>query len=210
MNVLDKCTVLRHAQGYLDALSRGIDPLTGEMLKPDEVVCKDRIRRCLLYVSDVLGQVIENDGKIGGRQVRKRVRKLPYTPDMDALAAFAYSDIPITATEFVQRVNAYVNTDCMHKLTYRTLTNWLLRVGLVQNNQTANGTMVKRPTEEGRNWGILTVTEYNGEGTPYTHLVYTRKLQEILIQNLPSIAEETEKRTPAETMKTTETENTEL
>lgn len=63
---MDKCTILRHARGYLDALSRGIDPLTGEMLDPGEVVCKDRIRRCLVYVSDVLGQVIENDGEIGG------------------------------------------------------------------------------------------------------------------------------------------------
>lgn len=207
---MDKCTVLRHAQGYLDALSRGIDPLTGEMLKPDEVVCKDRIRRCLLYVSDVLGQVIENDGKIGGRQVRKRVRKLPYTPDMDALAAFAYSDTPITATEFVQRVNAYVNTDCMHKLTYRTLTNWLLRVGLVQNNQTANGTMVKRPTEEGRNWGILTVTEYNGEGTAlYAPCIYPEIAGDPYTESAIHRGGNG-KSTPAETMKTTETENTEL
>ena len=57
--------IMQHAKDYLDKLAKGIDPLTGREVPEGEVINNVRISRCLLYVSDVLRQVIENGGVIG-------------------------------------------------------------------------------------------------------------------------------------------------
>ena len=56
---------MQHAKNYIDALANGIDPLTGEIIKDDSVINNVRISRWLFYVSDVLRQVLDNDGVVG-------------------------------------------------------------------------------------------------------------------------------------------------
>ena len=43
-------------------LAKGIDPITGSEAPENDVINNLRVSRCLFYVADVLGRVIENGG----------------------------------------------------------------------------------------------------------------------------------------------------
>lgn len=198
---MDKCAVLRHAQDYLDALSRGIDPLTGEMIDPGEVVCQDRIRRCLVYVSEVLGQVIENDGEIG-RNRKKRSGRLPFAPNEAMQTEVTISDTPIPLNRIVQQINRYVEKG-MYKLRHRDVTAWLAANGILQAITDTDGTTRMHVTDLGKAMGIIEELRHNSaRKVDYTVLLYDAEMQRFILGHLPEIAETIE-------TKTEETENTE-
>ena len=199
--MMDKCAVLRHAQDYLDALSRGIDPLTGELIDPGEVVCKDRIRRCFVYVSEVLGQVIENDGEIG-RKRKKRSGKLPFAPNEAMQTEVTISDTPVPLNRIVQQVNRYAEKG-MYKLRHRDVTAWLAANGILQAITDVDGTARMRVTDLGKAMGIIEELRHNSaRKVDYTVLLYDAEMQRFLLGHLPEIAETIE-------TKTEETENIE-
>lgn len=198
---MDKCAVLRRAQSYLDALSRGIEPLTGERIDPGEVVCQDRIRHCLMYVSEVLGQVIENDGEIG-RNRKKHAGRLPFTPNAAMQTEVTISDTPIPLNSIVQQINRYVETG-MRKLRHRDVTAWLAANGILQAKTDANGKRRMRVTDLGKAMGIIEEKRHsNAKQMDYTVLVYGAEMQRFIIGHLPEIAAAIEETTE-------ETENTE-
>ena len=59
MTELDK---LIRAESYIRKMANGINPITDETAADDDMVNNVRITRCLYYVSDILGQVIANNG----------------------------------------------------------------------------------------------------------------------------------------------------
>ena len=62
---------MRRAKVYLDKLAQGIDPITNQEVCEDSVLNNVRLARCFFYVSDIIGQVIDNGGVVG--QVTKTV-----------------------------------------------------------------------------------------------------------------------------------------
>lgn len=82
---------IAYARNYIQKLANGIDPLTGKEVPDSDIINNVRISRCLFYVSDVLGQVVEN----GGISPRKRKgHKQPFQLDHQAREAFRYSQAP--------------------------------------------------------------------------------------------------------------------
>ena len=56
--------IMKHAKSYLDSLSQGIDPISGQPVPNDSVLNNVRLEKCFRYVSGVLEQVIANGGKV--------------------------------------------------------------------------------------------------------------------------------------------------
>ena len=54
-------TMIR-AESYIRKMADGINPITNEPAADCDMVNNVRITRCLYYVSDILRQVIDNDG----------------------------------------------------------------------------------------------------------------------------------------------------
>lgn len=52
------------AESYIRKMADGINPITGVNVADDDMVNNVRITRCLYYVSDILRQVIANNGVI--------------------------------------------------------------------------------------------------------------------------------------------------
>ena len=52
-----------------NSLANGYDPLSGNLVRDDDVVNQVRISRCLFYVSGVLQKVIDNGGEIQRKKV---------------------------------------------------------------------------------------------------------------------------------------------
>lgn len=87
---------IAYARSCIQKLANGINPVTGEEVSEGDVINQVRISRCLFYVSDILGQVVENGG-ISAR--KKKAHKLPFQLDYQARDAFRYSETPIPISE---------------------------------------------------------------------------------------------------------------
>ena len=91
--------VVAHAKEYIDALARGINPLTKEEVKEDDVVNQVRISRCLYYVSDVLEAVLHNGG------VRVILEEQPFVPDNIDLSLFVPEEQAMPVSILVGKIN---------------------------------------------------------------------------------------------------------
>lgn len=178
--------IMSRAKTYLDKLARGIDPLTDREVPEDDIVNNVRISRCLFYVSDVLRQVIDNGG-IAARPVRS-ADKAPFALSFEDRARYPFGEWPATVSVIAERLNELADMNAMQKLKTTSITGFLLQAGLLAEEQTPDGGRTKRPTEEGRRFGITTV-QRAGQRGEYTAVVYDRAAQQFILDNLDAIAE---------------------
>lgn len=57
---------------YIDKLANGINPINDEPAADSDIINNVRLSRCLFYVSDILRQVIDNNGVVGKTTVSKK------------------------------------------------------------------------------------------------------------------------------------------
>ena len=148
---------IERAKMYMDKLANGINPIDDTMAPDDDLINNVRLSRCFFFVSDVLRQVIENGGTKSA--VNKKLKKLPLEIPMEKRSQFAYSEVPIPASEIAKRINALADNDTMQKLTYSGILTWLTEIGMMEWALTPDGKRAKRPTKIGEETGISVVYE---------------------------------------------------
>lgn len=179
---------LQRAKTYIDKLANGVNPLTNLPAEDDDIVNNVRISRCLFYVSEVLCQVIENSGGVGAAP--KKPKKLPFRISQEQLEAYIPTSAAIPVSAFVERINELVLTDTdveqMTKLRYTAVTTWLIEEGLLEETVDNLGKKTKRPTQQGREIGILT-EERIGQYGPYTVVLCSKGAQQFIIDNFDAV-----------------------
>ena len=56
--------LVKRAKEYISKMANGINPLTGEQVKDDDMINNIKISRCLFFVNDILNEIIANDGTL--------------------------------------------------------------------------------------------------------------------------------------------------
>jgi len=171
-----------HARDYIDDLAKGINPLTKEEIKDDDILNNVKIARCLFYVSDILDEVIKNGGIVNGK------RSALNDFDLEKVEFDKYEFIPtsITISEIVNQINK-LKPENMKKLKVTAVTNWLVDVGVLSVNQVGEK-KYKRPTAEALNIGITEEQRVGQYGTYYT-ILYNESAQHFIIDNLHAVIE---------------------
>lgn len=178
---------MQRARMYLDKLARGIDPITNQVLPGDSVLNQPRLSRCFTYVSDLLARVILNDGYVGAKP---KGPKLPeFNATAEELAGVPVSSEPVRISKFLDGIFVALNRPQMRKLGTTTVTDWLLRKGLLEKRTSADGTSQRLPTQEGAQLGIFTETRH-GQYGDYTAVFYDMQAQKFILEHLPEILEE--------------------
>lgn len=176
---------LQRAKMYMDKLANGINPIDDTVIPDNDIVNNVRLSRCFFYVADVLRKVIEEESVPKKKESRK---KEPYSITQAQRDQVAFSDAPIGISELTKRLNAHINPEINKKLSYRTLTNWLMDVGMLEMALTADGSEKKRPSKQGIMIGI-TVEDRVGSNGPYQAVVYNRAAQQFIVDNLDGVLE---------------------
>ncbi len=173
--------IMKRAKMYLDKLARGIDPVTDKEMPEDSVLNNVRLARCFFYVSDVLGQVIANDGLIGEKPKRQA-----FSITMDQLSKVQISQDPIRVTQLVALISDAVGNQRMKKLSTTTITNWLLEKGFLEKQTAPDGKSARVPTQNGMKIGLFTQTRL-GQYGEYQAVFYSPEAQQFVIDNLPDM-----------------------
>ena len=176
---------LQRAKMYLDKLANGINPITDEPVSDEDSINNVRVSRCLFFVSDILRQVIENDGHVGKTG---KAKKQSFVITHDALKAFPLSNKPIPVSEITRRINDLINPEICSQLKYKSITTFLVQSGFLTERPTEDGKAIRVPTEQGKMIGISTEERISQAGT---HLVtvYNNEAQQFILDNIDAVIE---------------------
>ncbi len=167
-----------HARDYIEKLANGINPINNNAVAETDVINNVHISRCHFYVSDLLRQIIENKGICNNK-----TKKLPFNITAEEISRFNFSQEPIPISEIVKRINLLIDTEVYEKLKYKTVADWLIKIGLLKEMTDAGGKTVKRSTAQGNEIGIVEENRIGHYGQ-YTVVIYNREAQQFIIDNI--------------------------
>lgn len=171
-------TMIR-AESYIRKMADGINPITNEPAADDDMVNNVRITRCLYYVSDILRQVIDNDGVIK----KKSSKKAEFFITDEQRAALTEFDRPAYASELADKINAVTEINNCKKFAAKWVTEYFVSIGLLYIDDDS-----KRATDSGAELGIISEKRRSS----YTHReywvnAYSPEAQRFIIDNIESI-----------------------
>ena len=175
---------LEYVKDWIDRLADGVDPTSGEILTEDTVLNNVDLSRCFFYISDVLRQVIENNGEII-KQSRRKTKLLPFMLPNDLRNQIKITEAPTMITQFTGRINGLIDDGSMRKLKVTALTTWLVNEGLLCE-VVINDKKRKTPTKAGEKIGISS-EEREGRYGDYLAVLYSESAQQHIVNNLEHI-----------------------
>lgn len=174
---------LLKAKSYLDKLANGINPITNELASENDTINNIHISRCLFYVSDVLRNLIENNNN----PQKKKNSKISFSVTPQQLADYVFDDNPITVTEITKKLNSLIDTEEMKGIKTTSITNWLIKINMLEYFADENGKNHKIQTENGIQLGITTQERLGMYGS-YKVVLYDSNVQQFILDNIDTIA----------------------
>lgn len=171
--------IIKRAKTYFDKMAQGINPLTDSPVSPDDLIRNESISFCLAYVSLLLNQIIEKE-EIYASELPLEKAAATLETIADKLAAFEFSERPISINDLVQRIQAL---NLGKKITSQLVTKWLVELSmLIKNENNDNISKSYFPTESGKSIGMMAVA--NEE---WKFVLLDNEAQHFIVDNIPSI-----------------------
>ena len=204
---MNKRRVIQHAKGYLDLLSKGIDPISQKEVDPASIVAEPRLQKCFAFVSDLLEELLANDGHVAlsydgadappnasAPQYELVRKKDPFRLSQAQRGRVMIAKGPVTPITFVNHINRVIDSEAMEKLSIKSINTWLLKNEYIsQTKQPAVITKtVMKPMLKAVDIGIEEAETTDPKtGEIKSRIVLTQKAQQFLLDNLDRILEET-------------------
>lgn len=179
MTELDK---MKRAEMYIKKMAEGINPLTDEPVGDNDIINNVRISRCLYYVSDILKQVIDNNGVICVKERSgKRSRNVFYITNEQRTLLTPF-ERPAVATEIVRKINDVTEENDCRKFNARWISEYFLSLGMLEVYGSG-----KAPTPSGVDFGITSEPRNNPDRGDYTVNIYSPDVQQFIFDNIEAI-----------------------
>lgn len=175
--MIDK-SKLRTAKDWVEKLANGINPLTLEPLKEDDIVNNIHISRCLFFVREMLGKVETLEAT--------SMKTKPFWMSV-AEAENIMVSIPCGVAQFTRMVNEHIPED-MKPLSATAVIKWLRNNGYLSEHKKDDKHRTNLPTEKGLQLGITVVKHQSLEGFDSQRVVYSISAQRFMLSNIESIA----------------------
>ena len=175
--------MLKRARLYVDAMSQGINPLTGEYASKDDVISQERVQRCMGYILTVLDDVLKTG--IGSEK-----QEFHMTPAQKSQVLL--SDNEIGVNDLAKRINSAIDTGFVKGVTGTKIATWLVRNGYLseQTHESTTKRSVKVLNEKSMLLGIHERKKTKSSGESYMQLVYTKSAQQFILEHIDEIAKE--------------------
>lgn len=176
---MDERDKILMAQDWVRKLANGINPLTGNAVKEDDVVNNVHISRCLFYVADLLGKQAAKTTKVSS------TRNVPFTSSAIQVEKYNYIEA-ISISAFASEIKNLL-PEYMQVVSSTSLINWLLQKGLLAESEPdSKGRTYKIATQKGEEIGIYTEDRENNGGH-FLMTLYNRNAQKYLLEHLDEI-----------------------
>lgn len=158
----------------VEALSRGLHPVTGRPLPEQDPATQERLKTCFRYVAQALKRSLE----LGYYSA-----KAPFTLTKAAWESIPVAEEGCSIMEFLQPVNAAVaDLTGTQTLDRQTAVEALEELGAITNETTSTGRHKAIPTPAGEAMGLCYQMRIGTRGEPYQALILSPEVQRELIK----------------------------
>ena len=159
---------------WINKLANGMNPIDGRVLPDSDIVNNVHVSRCLFYVSSLLEGV-------GKKSSQRKLHELKFqlTPEI-ASKVFIAERTGIAM--FVKEINKVIPEN-MQPLAASKVTQWLVSVGYLVEQQSSDGRKYKAPTELGTSIGLTSAWRKGSQGQ-YLAISYNANAQHFILENL--------------------------
>lgn len=182
---MNELEIMIRAKEYMEKLANGIDPLTGQPVKDDDIINNVRISRSLFYVAGVLQKVIDNGGEVQ-KEKKKKADRLPFSLTDEQAAQLTPAYDSISLSKVIGIINRQIDDKVMNKLQRKTLAEWLRQRDLL-TEVIINGKPRFNPTSSGETVGISLIDYITPTGQFIKICVYSPEAQQFIFDNIDSI-----------------------
>lgn len=170
---------------YVERIADGCNPVNNVPLENDDILNDPNIIRCMYFIKDVLKEVRNNGGFIGGKNGKEPVLPFP----IEILDRFSYMEDK-SITHVLNQIYEPIADMNVKKVSVTKITAALKEEGyLLDEPNTETGKTRKVPSKKGRELGIYTVErEYNGR--MYESVTYNQNAQKYVVELIRKLAKE--------------------
>lgn len=170
---------------YVERIADGCNPVNNVPLENDDILNNPNIIRCMYFIKDVLEEVRNNGGIIGGKSGKEP--SLPFP--IEILDRFSYAEDKSITHVLNQIYEPIVNMN-VKKVSVTKITAALKEEGyLLDEPNIETGKTRKVPSAKGQELGIYMVErEYNGR--MYESVTYNQNAQRYVVELIRKLADE--------------------
>lgn len=180
---VNEVDVLKRAKHYMDSLSSGLNPITGEPLAYDCEIAADNFYKCFAYISEVLEKEINKSL----HPDEPKIKRADFYLSDEAKEKVVISDDHVGINTVAARINDVIDRDAMKGVSGGKLAECLVSMGYLRLDTLPNGNTVRVASDKGSLAGIETQHRTDTVGKAYMQNVYSRKMQEFLVKNINDI-----------------------
>lgn len=172
---------LKKAKDFIDKMVQGINPFTDEEADEEDMINNVRITRCLVYVSDILRQVIENGGTVSPRGSNHERKNYFFITDEQKKCLSPIDDY-VFAKEITELINEITEENECRKFQAKWITDFFLQIGMMT---VIDGK--RRATETGLSIGIKSELRIGTAYGDYWANSYSPQAQQFIFDHIDAI-----------------------
>ena len=191
---MEKVEMVERAKAYLQLLTTGVNPITGGRLSSTDVACNDRVKACLTFVNQILGEYLVLSDKIAELEEKAEQNEAADKKDFyitkEQCDRIKLSQKPITLLTLAKNINLAVGDKTMKRLRSVSINNWLIDKGYVTKTKTKTlvNKTVYAPTADAFGLGMVAEENLDEEtGEIKTQLKLNPSAQLFIIEHLREI-----------------------
>lgn len=175
-------TKLDVAIAYVERMAEGNNPVKNISAEEDSVINNPNVIRCMYFIRDVLKQVKDNGGVIGGRSSRTA----PPFP-LEVLAKFVYKE-DTSISHFLAQLKLLAGNPNVKGIGTKPITDWLKQMDyLVEEYDEVTNRKKTKTTSKGEQFGLYMEPRVSARGQEYNIIMYGRHAQEYIVQHMKEI-----------------------
>lgn len=197
---MEKIELIRRAKMYMELLSNGVQPITGQEIPEDSAFMDGKMKRCFEFVSRILDEYVELSERVEKLEKEREKhtivvsKKQEFSITQTQCENIRLSKEPITILSFMKNINSVIDSDAMEKLTATRINKWLTngRFLTTEKVQTIVKRTVYKPSDLAMKIGFIEaeiVDEKSGEIK--TQIKLGESAQLFIIENLDNIISST-------------------
>lgn len=181
---MERVQKIQKAKSYLEMLANQINPVTQDACD-DQILKYEQIKNCFLYVSNILSEIIQNDG-----EVINVSSPVDFNQNIINKDKIKISKTPIGLKSIAFNINRQIDKKSMKTLKESSIKNWLINTGYLTEEKIQVVRNVKeiRLTEKSNSIGIIEEGSLNKKtGELKQRIKLTEDAQKFIIDNLENI-----------------------
>lgn len=193
---MERIELVERAKMYLQLLSNGVHPVTGQSVPRDSAFVDPKVKRCFSFITEILDEYVELKAKVEQLEKEKEkntivvAKKQVFTITQEQCSCIKLSKEPISVMALMKNINAVIDTETTEKLSSTRLNKWLVNRGLVASEKvkTVISKTVYKPSDNAVRIGITEeafVDKKSGEVK--TQIKLEERAQLFIIENLEEI-----------------------